>query len=174
MSVEETAVSPIKLAARDELPETWAALLSAPTFGDEALERRLNLLMYRAFGAVMTVEEQQDLSPVMISYLGKKLAIDIIIPGIDFWSKQALSLSAGERESKAYKDRAEDLKELRKQLVADTAALLPEVEADLPWIPKKLGDTARVQQAGLLEPHVTSDPFGFPPMYGEPEETTTG
>ena len=54
----------------------------------------------------------------MISYLGKRLAIDIIIPGIDFWSKQALSLSAGERESKAYKDRAEDLKELRKQLVA--------------------------------------------------------
>src|SRR4029077_18670200 len=149
--------SPIALAARDELPETWAALLANPNFGEEALDRRLNTLMYRAFGAVLDETEQSALSPVMISYLGKKLAIDIIIPGIDFWSKQALSLSAGERESKAYKDRAEDLKELRKQLVADSAALLPEVEADLPWIPKKLSDTARVQEAGLLTPHVTSD-----------------
>ncbi|HWI67539.1 MAG TPA: hypothetical protein VNS88_04100 [Nitrospiraceae bacterium] len=166
--------SPIALAARDELPETWAALLANPNFGEEALDRRLNTLMYRAFGTTLDESEQEDLSPAMISYLGKKLAIDIIIPGIDFWSKQALSLSAGERESKAYKDRAEDLKELRKQLVADAAALLPEVEVDLPWIPKKLGDTARVQQSGLLTPHVTADPMGFPSIYGPPEETTTG
>jgi hypothetical protein len=166
--------SPIALAARDELPETWAALLAAPTFGEAALERRLNTLMYRAFGTPMDEAEQEALSPVLISYLGKKLAIDIIIPGIDFWSKQALSLSAGERESKAFKDRAEDLKELRKQLVADTAALLGEVETQLPLVPRRLTDTARVQSSGLLEPHVTADPMGFPGIYAPPEETTTG
>ena len=166
--------SPIALAARDELPETWAALLASPNFGSAALDRRLNTLMSRAFGAVLDEVEQEALSPVMISYMGKRLAIDIIIPGIDFWSKQALSLSAGERESKAFKDRAEDLKELRKQLVADAAALLPEVEADLPWVPRRLTDTAKVQPAGFLEPHVTADPFGFPGQYAPPEETTTG
>ena len=53
MSVEEPAVSPIALAARDELPETWAALLAAPTFGKAALDRRLDTLMYRAFGTVL-------------------------------------------------------------------------------------------------------------------------
>ena len=106
--------------------------------------------------------------------MGKKLAIDIIIPGIDYWSKQALSLSAGERESKAYKDRAEDLKELRKQLVADSSALLGEVEAELPFVPRRLTDTARVQSSGLLEPHVTPDPMTFPGIYAPPEETTTG
>ena len=148
--------------------------MAAPTFGEAALDRRLNTLMYRAFGTPMSVEEQETLSPVMISYLGKKLAIDIIIPGIDYWSKQALSLSAGERESKAYKDRAEDLKELRKQLVADAAALLGEVEAELPWVPKRLTDTVRVQRSGLLDPHVTPDPLSFPGIYAPPEETTTG
>ena len=168
------ADSPIALAAMDELPETWNALLEAPTFGDEALERRLNTLMYRAFGAVLTDEEQAILSPVLASFMGKRLALDIITPGIDYWSKQALSHSAGERESKAYKDRAEDLKELRKQILADTAAMLPEVEAELPARPKRLADTARVMPAGFLEPHVTADPFGYPPMYGPPEETTTG
>jgi hypothetical protein len=165
---------PIAVAARDELPETWAALLASPNFGEEALERRMNTLMYRAFGAPMDEAEQEALSPVLISYMGKKLAIDIIVPGIDYWSKQALSLSAGERESKAYKDRAEDLKELRKQLVADTAALLGEVEAELPFVPRRLTDTARVQQSGLLDPHVTPDPNAFPGIYAPPEETTTG
>ena len=111
---------------------------------------------------------------MLISYLGKRLALDIIIPGIDYWSKQALSLSAGERESKAYKDRAEDLKELRKQILADTAALLPEVEAELPLVPRRLTDTVKVLEAGFSTVHVTADPFGFPPMYGPPEETTTG
>ena len=168
------ADSPIALAAQDELPETWTALLEAPSFGEPALERRLNTLMYRAFGTPMDQTEQEALSPLLVSYLGKKLALDIITPGIDYWSKQAISHSAGERESKAYKDRAEDLKELRDQLIGDTADLLGEVEAELPWVPKRLTDTARVQPAGLLEPHVTPDPLGFPGIYAPPEETTTG
>lgn len=168
------ADSPIALAAQDELPETWDALLQATSFGDKALERRLDTLMYRAFGAVLDDAEQEALSPLLISYMGKRLALDLIIPGIDYWSKQALSHSAGERESKAYKDRAEDLKELRKLLLEDSSALLGEVEAELPLIPRRAGDTARVLEAGSLTLHVTADPFGFPPMYGPPPETTTG
>jgi hypothetical protein len=165
---------PIALAARDELPETWNALLEATSFGEDALKRRLDTLMYRVFGAVLDTAEQDALSPLLISFMGKRLALDLIIPGIDFWSKQALSHSAGERESKAYKDRAEDLKELRKQILADTAAMLPEVEAELPQRPRRLTDTVQVLPAGFSEPHVTADPFGYPPMYGPPEETTTG
>ena len=116
------ADSPIALAARDELPETWDALLEAPTFGDAALERRLNTLMYRAFGSAAGRRGTGvACHQCLISYLGKRLALELIIPGIDYWSKQALSLSAGERESKAYKDRAEDLKELRKLLLDDTS-----------------------------------------------------
>ena len=165
------ADSPIALAARDELPETWSALLESPTFGDEAFERRLNTLMYRAFGIALTPEEQGLLDPILVSYLGKRMALDLIVPGIDYWSKQALSLSAGERESKAYKDRAEDLKVLRKLLLEETSELLPEVEGLLPLIPRRASDRARVQQAGLLVEHVTSDPFLFPPLYGPPEVT---
>ena len=63
--------SPIALAARDELPETWAALLANPNFGEEALERRLNTLMYRAFGTPMDEADQEALSPVLISYMNE-------------------------------------------------------------------------------------------------------
>ena len=172
MAIDMT--SPIALAARDELPETWDALFEASTFGPDALERRLNTIMYRMFGAVLSSAEQEALSPLVSTYLGKLFALDIIIPGIDFWSKQALAHSAGDRETKAYKDRAEDLAKLRDLIFKDAAALLPAVEAELPQIPRRVGDTARVQEAGLLTAHVTADPFGFEPLYGPPDTTTTG
>jgi hypothetical protein len=148
--------------------------MEANTFGEPALERRLDIVMYRVFGAVLDQDEQEALNPLLAAYVGKLFALDLIIPGIDFWSKQAISHSAGERESKTYKDRAEDLKELRKLIFADAVAMLPDVEAELPQIPRRLGNYSRVQEAGLLTAHVTSDPLSFPPLYGPPEETTTG
>ena len=132
--------SPIALHARDELPETWDGLIEANTFGEPALERRLDIVMYRVFGAVLDQTEQEALSPLLAAYVGKLFALDLIIPGIDFWSKQAISHSAGE----------------------------------LPQIPKRLSDTFRVQEAGLLTAHVTPDPLTFPSIYGPPEGTTTG
>lgn len=170
MAIDMT--SPIALAARDELPETWDALTEADTFGPDALERRMNTVMYRMFGAVLDETEQAALSPLVATYVGKLFALDLIIPGIDFWSKQALALSAGERETKAYKDRAEDLAKLRDLIFKDAASLLPDVQAELPQIPRRVGDTARVQEAGLLTAHVTADPFGFEPLYGPPETLT--
>jgi hypothetical protein len=166
------ADSPIALAAKDELPETWDKLLESLNFGEPALQRRLNTLMYRAFGTVLSDADQALLDPILVSYLGKRLALELIIPGIDYWSKQVLSLSAGERESKAYKDRAEDLKELRKLLLDETSKMLPEIEGLLPQIPRRATDRARVQQAGLLVEHVTSDPMDFPPLYAPPEALT--
>jgi hypothetical protein len=174
MALPPDPLPPIALAARDELPETWDKLLQTTTFGWDALDRRLNVLMTRAFGVILDADEQEALDPVLVSYLGKRLALDLIVPGIDFWSKQVLSLSAGERETKAYKDRAEDLKELRKMLLDDTTKMLPAVDQLLPQIPRPASDTIRVLEPGFSTVHVTADPFGFPPMYGQPEETTTG
>jgi hypothetical protein len=166
--------SPIALAARDRLPETWDALSEASTFGDQALERRLNSVMNRVFNLVMDDAEQEALDPMLVEYLGIRVALELIIPGIDYWSKQAISHSAGERESKAYKDRAEDLKALRSLLVDEAAKTLPEVEVLLPLVPRRASDTAKVVESGTFIQHVTADPMSFPPMYGLPEETTTG
>src|SRR5580765_3134341 len=152
MAIDMT--SPIALAARGELPETWDALFEADTFGPDALERRMNTVLYRLFGTVLDMPEQELLSPLLATYAGKLLALDIIIPGIDYWSKQALEHSAGDRETKAYKDRAEDLAKLRDLIFKDAASLLPAIETELPLIPRRVGDTARVQEAGLLTAHV--------------------
>lgn len=165
----DITTSPIALAAQDELPETWVALRDAQSFGPAALERRLVLVQSKLFGAELTQAEEDELSPVTATYAGILLALDLIIPGIDYWSKQALSHSAGDRESKAYKDRAEDLKGLRDLLFTRAAELRPDVEADLP-APKRAGDMMRVQEAGLTTLHVTPDPLGFPSIYGPPED----
>lgn len=163
-----TETSSIVMAARDELPETYDKLVETPTFGEGAVERRLATLVYRVFG---TDVEPLDMDPLLVSYLGKRLALDLIVPGIDYWSKQVLSLSAGERETKAFKDRAEDLKELRKLLLEDTSKLLPEVQDLFPQIPRRAADTARVIESGFSTIHVTPNPSAFPPLYGLPEET---
>jgi hypothetical protein len=169
------ANSPIADNARDELPETWDALLEAATFGEPALERRHDLVMYTTFGKVMDDTELQALSPITAAYTGKLLALDLIIPGIDFWSKQALAHSAGERETKAYKDRAEDLAKLRDLIFKDVARLRPLVEAELPLVPRRATDTARVANSGAVvgqDSFVTADPTIFEPLYGPPEDTT--
>jgi len=164
----------IALNARDELPETWDALLEATTFGTAALERRLTLVMYKVFGRELDDAEQAALSPLVAAYVGKLFALDLIIPGIDFWSKQAVSHSAGERESKAYKDRAEDLAKLRDLIFKDAVGMLPSVEAELPQVPRRVSDTARVLNSGEVvgqDTYVSADPTIFEPMYGPPETT---
>lgn len=163
--------SPVVDAARDQLPETWDALLDAETYGEEALARRLNVVLYRTFGVAVDEAMQKAMSPMLAEYTGCLLALEIIVPGIDFWSKQAISLSAGERESKAYKDRAEDLRKLRDDLFRKAASFLPYIEDEMPQIPRRVTDTARVQNAGLLTEHVTADPLIFPPLYGDIPDT---
>jgi len=160
--------------ARDELPETWDALLEADTFGTEALERRYNLVLVITLGKVLDDTEADAVSPILAAYLGKLIALDLIIPGIDFWSKQALAHSAGERETKAYKDRAEDLAKLRDLIFKDVVKLKPLIDEELPLVPRRATDTARVTDSGNVvgQPsYVTADPTIFEPMYGPPEGT---
>lgn len=168
------ADSPIAANCRDELPETWDALIEAATFGEAALERRHDLVMYTSLGKVLDDTELAALSPIVAAYLGKLMALDLIIPGIDFWSKQALAHSAGERETKAYKDRAEDLAKLRDLIFKDVARLKPLVEDELPLVPRRATDTARVEDSGNVvgqSSFVTADWTGFEPLYGPPEGT---
>src|SRR5688500_10763048 len=98
----ETIDTPIALEARDLLPETWDALSEAETFGPAALERRHSSVIRRVFGVILTDAEIEALDQALIEYVGMKLALALIPAGIDFWSVQSISHTAGERESKAY------------------------------------------------------------------------
>lgn len=156
--------------ARDLLPETWSALAGAKSFGPAALERRHNRVVLRTFGLDLTEEEIQALDDVVVEYVGKKFAIELITPGIDYWSKQIISQTAGERESETYQDRARDLRQLREDLLRDTATLWLDVEAMLPERPRRAQDMPRVIDAGTTFAHTTNNPYDIEPMTGPLEE----
>lgn len=170
----QTIDTPIAQEAQDLLPETWDALLDAKTFGPAALERRHNRVVTRTFGALLTDAEQDVLDDRLIEYAGKKLAVALIDPGIDYWSAQILSRTAGERESSTFKDRAEHLKELRKQWTADLAAMFLDIEILLPPSVGRAVDAPRVVQAGIAVPHITANPDDIPPLYGPGDGTVIG
>jgi len=163
--------SPIAQHSKDEIPSTWMALMDAKSgFGEEALGRRLDRVIRLVFGAVLNNDEQEALNIRVQLYLSKMLVLDLIRPGVDFWSKQVLSISAGERESKAYAQRAEELKKMRGELLAETAELLMDIQPLLPSVTRRVKDAPRVIQAGENVEHLTTDPYAFPPLYAPAED----
>lgn len=132
--------SPIALETQGIIPETWRMLGKEPDagttgypYGDSFLQRQLESVMRRHLGDVMSVDDQGALPEIVIEWLGIKLALKLINPGIDFWSKQATSLGAtGRNENKQWKDRAEDLRAIRTDLEAQAQQMFLDVEPLLP------------------------------------------
>lgn len=159
--------------AKDQLPETWDALLEADAFGEAALQRMLDHRIERIFGSRLSEAEQNALPAVVKEFAGKRFALDLITPGIDFWSKQIISETAGEASSKGYANRALELRQLRATLTAEIAALEFEVEPLLPVIVRRAGSSPKVRNAGDTVKHVTADPLSMEPLYGDASTTTS-
>lgn len=169
----DTLDSLIAEEAKDLLPETWVALRESSSFGPAALDRRYKRVVKRIFGVIPTNDEQEALDDKLIEYAGKKLAIALCDAGIDLWSVAPLSQAAGPESSDAYGRREEHLREMRKQWIAETAALYLDIEPLLPARPGRAVDAPRVVQAGETVPHVTNSIDDLEPLYGLPEDVTT-
>jgi hypothetical protein len=169
-------VDEIEKYARDELPETFDALATSPLFGAEGVGRRKNAVMWAVWGKALDTADQEALPPTVKLYSGKLLARSLIGPGIDYWSKQVISQSAGTTEQVSYADRVAALKDLDKRLAEDIGNLSVEVGPIVPPVSQVPGSAPHVQQAGALEttsggtPLYTPSPFDLPPVYGPPEE----
>lgn len=163
---------PIALEAKDVFPETWEALAQAKSFGESGLLRSLERVMVSVFTEKLTSEEQDVLDPVVLEYAGKMLALRLCQPALDYWSKQLLSQATGENQSESYKDRAAEIKELRQQLLAETAELFLEISDLLPVRRRRAKDSPRVAQAGDNIPHATANPLDMEPLYGNPVGST--
>jgi hypothetical protein len=160
---------PIVQAASEELPQTWKKLSDAESgFGTAALERRVKAVMDELFGEVLSAEEQAELDSLVVEYAAKLIALKLITPGIDFWSKQPTSAGAtGRNEQKSYPDRAAALKDLRKQLLEETREMWPSVEPLVPLRRRRIRGPVPVV-SDVVNAH-TPDPHGFEPLYGPPE-----
>ena len=158
--------------AKGELPQEFDALNKE--YGDPFIQRKIDSVLASMFAGNTIDTDTQEALPVRVQdFLGKLVALELINPGISYWSKQALTVGArGSNESKAYKDRAEDLKELRKQLLEATRAMAGEVFTDLPdRLVSRTPVGPRVRQALGA---VTPDPDGFERPFLLPTEVTEG
>lgn len=181
---EDAIDTPIGSYAHDLLPETWEALAEANSFGANALLRMHDRVVNRVFGRMLSIEEQEVLPSRVIEFAGQVLALNLLDPGIEYWSRQVISRTVGERESATYKDRAEDLRQLKKEWTAKLADLFLDVQDLLPVLPGRAGDMPRVALPGQLinsvdnprtqgdqVAHATANPYDLEPMYGPPETT---
>jgi hypothetical protein len=171
----------IEYGARDELPETFDALVQSIHFGTTGLARRKSLVMARIWGKQLDDAEITALDPRVTTYAAKMLARTLIGPGIDYWSNQVLTQSAGTTEQVSYDaQRVAALKDADKRLAAELGELLPDVEVILPPVGMTVGAAPHVGQAGRLgttgamqEGEMgTPYPYDFPPVYGPPEDNT--
>jgi hypothetical protein len=179
MANEYTLADEIEEGARDELPETFDALVESENFGVAGLARRKSLVMARVWGRQLDDTEIEALDPRVQAYAAKMLARTFIGPGIDYWSNQVITQSAGTTEQVSYDaQRVTALKDADKRLAGEIAELLADVEVILPPVKLTVGSAPHVGQAGRLgtagalqEGEMgTPHPYDFPPVYGPPEE----
>lgn len=154
-----------------ELPEEYDALLKK--YGDPFIQRKIDSVLMSLFGEVLDNAGQEALDIRLQDYIGKVVALELIGPGISYWSKQALGVGArGSNETKTYKDRAEDLKELQKQLLAKTREMYPEIQDLIPN--RRVRRTPVGPRVRQVVGVVTSDPDNWEPAFGPPQNPPPG
>jgi len=150
---------------RAVLPVTWDALAQDRRFGDGLLQTAIDLAKESVTGVVVAPEDEETLYPlIVIDYVAKIAALEIISPGIDFWMNEPVSESAtGTNENHAFLDRVEALRNLQEQLLEETRKKAGEIAEILGF--------RRARRTGIPRSNTLEDPFltpshqEFPPLY---------
>ena len=152
--------------ARAELPVTWDALSLAPQFGDALLQTKIDTVKEAVFGVVVTPGAEDTYPLIVLSYVGKLVALEIITPGIDYWMQEPTSVSAsGTNEQTAYTDRANMLRLLREDLLKQTRLMWPDVSGLIGFT--RTNNGPRPLLSTIDEPFITPSPLEFPRPYVE-------
>src|SRR4051812_7734572 len=92
--------------ARAVLPVTWDALSRDSRFGDGLITTALNTVKERTLGSVITPTLEGTLPLIVIDYVAKLVALELITPGIDYWHREGPMTIAttGTNETETYVD----------------------------------------------------------------------
>lgn len=150
---------------RAVLPVTWDALVADPRFGDGLLQTAIDYAKENVTGEVVAPADESDTYPlIVIDYIAKMAALEIIPPGIDFWMNEAIAESAtGTNEVHSFEARAEILRETRKDLLEETRRRAGEIAEVLGY--RRTRTTGVPLSSTIDDEFLTPSPQEFPRPY---------
>jgi hypothetical protein len=156
---------------RGILPATWDMLSGLPTFGDSSLRLTIDTVKARTFGVVVTPTAEATYPVIVVDYVAKLAALELITPGIDAWRATApVTVSAtGTNEQTSYSDAVSALDGLREDLLAEIKKLWPIVAPLIDYRPINGGP--RPASSTINEDFLTPSPLEFPRPYRVTDRT---
>lgn len=151
--------------ARATLPVTWDMLSTSRKFGDGALRSVIDTVKEQVLGVVGDPADEDQLPLVVIRYLGKLVALELITPGIDHWRGDSpVSLvTTGTNEQTTYSDPVVGLTQLRKDLQAETRLMWGDVAPLISF--RRLSGGPRPAINTMNDEFLTPSPQEFPRPY---------
>lgn len=151
------------IAARTRaiIPITWDALLNDTRFGEALLRSTIDVVKERITGENIAYANEGTYALVVVDYLAKLSALELINPGIDFWMSQPISATTtGTAETIDYPARTTELRNLRISLLSEVRKIEPQV---LPLIGyQRLSRAPRASINTQNDDFLTPSPQEFP------------
>jgi len=149
---------------RGILPVTWDAMHGDPRYGDGLLQTVIDTAKERVFGVNVASGAESAYPLIVIDFVAKVAALELITPGIDFWMSQPISESAtGTNENHTFTDRAAALRALREDLLAETRRLAGEVGSLITF--RRISGKAVPKLNTINDDLLTPSPQDFPRPY---------
>lgn len=132
----ETGIIVAGVAA--EMPTTFDALKDDVLFGDRFLQAKAELIKYKVLGVTTPPDQEVNLHPMLLAYFSKRLALELIKPGIDYWSRQHKTITSTQTsEVASYPEMIKSLEKLDTMLRLDCKELWDEVQFLVPGLPQR-------------------------------------
>lgn len=153
---------------RTIIPVTWDALSKDSRVGDSALEARIDYIESLVFGDPIPDGGEAALDALVVEFVSKLSALEIIDMAIDFWMNQEDTLTTtGTNEVVSFPDRISALEKRKKTLLADVAKLEPLVEPLLPELIERSSNSRPLLSSfdtPLLTPNPTDIGAPYAPL----------
>ena len=145
--------------------EIWNGLLNSPNYGSSEIALAVATIKSRIFTVDIPTASESTLPELVLDYLGKLTALQLVPAARDFWANAYISITRGDDSSEVvtYPNRATLIDDLRDDLLRAVRALEPLV---IPIIdnPRMIASTngpAIDEDENSF--YVTADPRTFPP-----------
>lgn len=104
--------------------ETWKGLAESENYGTDFISKAIESVKQRVMSTPPATEDENQLSTLVLSYLGKLAALQLLPAARDYWGNQQQSISIGDDpvEIATYPNRNTMLDALKEDLVAQVVA----------------------------------------------------